>query len=283
MSLLGVVDSLMRQSNTVQAALQQLIQHLHINDRGAVVYLISLNQDEVAFGYSVFTNKLPGLMQLFDYSIANAQTILQHLCGPTWRPKRVSFAHSAPINLTPYQKLFNSPLYFDAPRTEIIFSKHWLNTLLLSANATQRMSSEREARLLESDDQQLFVRSVRHAIQTLLLSGDATALNVCRRLRLHERIMRRRLQAQGTSIKQLKSQARFNLACQLLGLTTLSLAEIAMALDYSDTTAFSRAFQQHARVAPATWRKQQATQGLPATYSGKSPDNFSPSHQAHYR
>ena len=98
LSLLGVVEQLMCYSNTVHEAILQLIRHLHINDRGAVVYLIEYNHDEVALGYSVFTNKLPGLAQLFDYSMSNAYTILQHLCGTAWRPKRIMFAHSTPQN-----------------------------------------------------------------------------------------------------------------------------------------------------------------------------------------
>lgn len=260
--LLGVVEQLMCYSNTVHEAILQLIRHQQINDRGAVVYLIEYNHDEVALGYSVFTNKLPGLTQLFDYSMSNAYTILQHLCGAAWRPKRVTFAHSAPQNLTPYQNQFNAPLYFDATRTEIVFSRHWLDALLKSANNTQRMLSERIAFGLENDNEEVFVQTVRRTIQTMLLSGDASAAQVCKQLRIHERILRRRLQKEGTSIKWLKTKIRFNLACQLLGTTKLSLSEIAAHLGYSDATAFSRAFQQQANIAPATWRKQYYEQSI---------------------
>lgn len=261
-SLLGVVEQLMHHSNTVHTALLQLIRHLQIYDRGAVVYMLEYNHDEVALGYSVFTNKLPGLMQLFDYSMSNAYTILQHLCGSAWHPKRVTFAHSAPQNLTPYQNQFNAPLYFDVPRTEIVFSKHWLVNQMKSADSTQRILAERFAFGLECDSQEPFVQTIRRTIQALLLSGDASAAQVCNQVSIHERILRRRLQMQGTSIKRLKTQIRFNLACQLLGLSKLSLSEIAEHLGYSDATAFSRAFQQQANVAPATWRKQHHAQSI---------------------
>lgn len=258
MPLLGVVEQMMRHSNTVHTALLQLIQYFHVNDRGAFVYLLELNHDEVALGYSVYSHQLVGLPQLYDYSMLNAFKIMRQLCGPAWRPKRVTFAYRTPQNLTPYQNQFHAPVHFDATRTEIIFPKHWLHGSLQSANQTQRIISERVARELECDNEKLFMRTVRHTIQTLLLTGDASAKLVCKRLRVHERVLRRRLQVYGTSIKSLKSEIRFHLACQLLGLTRLSLSEIAAALGYSDSTALSRAFQQHAHVAPATWRKKHA-------------------------
>lgn len=256
MPLLGVVEQMMRHSSTVHAALLQLIHYLHINDRGAVVYLLELNHDDVALGYSVYSHQLVGLPQLYDYSMHNALKIMRQLCGPAWRPKRVTFAYRTPQNLTPYQNHFHAPVYFDATRTEIIFPKHWLHGSLQSANDTQRMLSERVARELECDNEKLFMRTVRHTIQTLLLTGDASAKLVCKQLRVHERVLRRRLQVQGTSIKRLKQVIRLNLACQLLGITKLTLSEIASVLGYSDSTAFSRAFHQQSGLAPATWRNQ---------------------------
>lgn len=256
MPLLGVVEQMMRHSNTVHAALLQLIQYFHVNDRGAVVYLLELKHDEVALGYSVFSHQLVGLPQLYDYSMLNAFKIMRQLCGSAWRPKRVTFAYRTPQNLTPYQNQFHAPVYFDTTRTEIIFSKHWLHGSLQSANQTQRILSERVAREIECDSEKLFMRTVRHTIQTLLLKGDASAKLVCKQLRVHERVLRRRLQVQGTSIKRLKQVIRLNLACQLLGITKLTLSEIASVLGYSDSTAFSRAFHQQSGLAPATWRNQ---------------------------
>ena len=106
------------------------------------------------------------------------------------------------------------------------------------------------------------MQAVLRTIQFMLLCGDASEVQVCKQLRIHERILRRRLQKEGTSIKWLKTKIRFNLACQLLGTTKLSLSEIAAHLGYSDATAFSRAFQQQANIAPATWRKQYYEQSI---------------------
>lgn len=254
LSQLGLVEQLMHHSNTVHAALLQFIRHLHINDRGAVVYLIERNDGDVALGYSVFTQKLPGLTELFDYAMLNAVKIMKQLCGSAWQPIRVTFAHHKPQNLQMYQQAFQTTLLFNSARTEIIFSKRWLSKPIKTADYTKRIITERTAINLESENHELFVHIVRRTIQTLQLTGDASAAAVCKKLGTHERILRRRLQKEGTSIKRLKNEIRLNLACQLLGITKLTLSEIANVLGYSDKTAFSRAFRNQTNITPINWR-----------------------------
>ncbi|MCB1933150.1 MAG: helix-turn-helix domain-containing protein [Candidatus Accumulibacter sp.] len=50
------------------------------------------------------------------------------------------------------------------------------------------------------------------------------------------------------------TQARFELAKQLLQNADLSVAEIAAALHYEDPNAFSRAFRSWAALSPTQWR-----------------------------
>jgi len=85
----------------------------------------------------------------------------------------------------------------------------------------------------------------------------ASADAVARLLAIHERTLRRRLEAEGRSLQQLINQTRFDLARQLLANTTLSVAEIAVALRYDDPNVFSRAFRNWAQLSPTQWRSRQ--------------------------
>ena len=76
------------------------------------------------------------------------------------------------------------------------------------------------------------------------MTGEVSSRRVCALLGIHERVLRRRLQADGTGIAHLIGAARLEVARQLLGETQLTLAEIASALGYSDATAFSRGIPQ---------------------------------------
>ncbi|MBL0143924.1 MAG: helix-turn-helix domain-containing protein [Betaproteobacteria bacterium] len=60
--------------------------------------------------------------------------------------------------------------------------------------------------------------------------------------------------AERTSLRQLVSQPRFELAKQLLQNTQLSLSEVAAAIRYADPAVFSRAFRSWARMSPKQWR-----------------------------
>jgi hypothetical protein len=62
-----------------------------------------------------------------------------------------------------------------------------------------------------------------------VMTREASSERISALLGIHERVLRRRLRAEGTSIHNLIGAARFELARQLLSQTHLSLAEIASA------------------------------------------------------
>jgi AraC-like DNA-binding protein len=95
---------------------------------------------------------------------------------------------------------------------------------------------------------------VQRTVQGLVMTRETSSERISALLGIHERVLRRRLHAEGTSIHNLIGAARLLLARQLLSPTHLSLAEIASALGYSDATTFSRAFRGWANTTPNAWR-----------------------------
>lgn len=261
--MLGTLEPLMRNCDNVHIALQQLIRHLHLNDRGAAGYLTEINHDEIALGYSVYGADVPGIGQVYDLVIATICGILRSLCGTGWQPNRILLAHDAPADLGPYHQFFRAPLHFNAARAEVVFAKRWLDHALEGADPSRLVAAERLALSAERAHDQHFVVRVRRSVQVLLMAGEVSAAAVCSQLGVHERVLRRHLHAQGTSVKQIIGQARFETACQLLGNTQLSVTEIAAALSYSDVTAFSRAFRNWSGLPPEHWRRRAS--GLRAT------------------
>jgi len=78
---------------------------------------------------------------------------------------------------------------------------------------------------------------------------------------LHERTLRRRLDADRTTFHELLNDARFEVAQQLLSDTRLPAAEIAAILGYSNPGAYSRAFRGWSGSAPKRWRDRRAGSG----------------------
>ena len=256
LSMLGVLGQLMINSDSVRTALGHLIQHLHLHDRGAVGFMIDLDGDETALGYSIFRSDVPGISQIYGIAMAHACGIMRSLCGLSWNPGRVTFSHGIPPDAAPYRRFFRAPLHFDAARSEVIFASHWLDRPLAGVSPSLRMAAERMALILENDGDNCLAEQVQRAVHRLLMTGDVSSPRICAQLGIHERVLRRLLLAQGTSLNKLIGASRYESACQLLGHTQLSLAEIASSLGYSDTTAFSRAFRKWAKTSPSEWQNR---------------------------
>jgi len=75
---------------------------------------------------------------------------------------------------------------------------------------------------------------------------------------MHERTLNRRLRAEGTTFQRELEAVRYDTARQLLDETSMTLAQVAAALEYADTSAFSRAFKRWAGATPAQWRARAA-------------------------
>ena len=91
-----------------------------------------------------------------------------------------------------------------------------------------------------------------------MLTQECSVARAAVQLRIHERTLNRRLRAQGTSFQRELDNTRHEMARYFLGETSMSLAKIAEALAYADTTAFSRAFKRWSGVTPTGWRAGKA-------------------------
>ena len=71
---------------------------------------------------------------------------------------------------------------------------------------------------------------------------------------MHRRTLNRRLKAQGTTFQIVLDQLRFEVACQLLSGSEISLDEVAAVLGYAGVSPFMRSFRRWADMTPGHWR-----------------------------
>jgi AraC-like DNA-binding protein len=86
--------------------------------------------------------------------------------------------------------------------------------------------------------------------------GETRLEQVADLFAIHRRTLNRRLRAQGTSFKALVDETRYDIARQLLRDTRLPTTEIAATLDYSECSAFVRAFRRWSGTSPSAWRAE---------------------------
>jgi AraC-like DNA-binding protein len=253
---LGAIGHLMRNEASVGEALRSLVLHLHIHDRGASPVLLGADRGSVILGYSIYRHGTPATGQVYDAAIAIGFKILRELCGPSWKPFRVQCSYARPADTRPYGRLFGSDVWFEADVSGLVFATSWLELPIEGADPTLRDALAASIRKAEAVAGMSFAERVRVILHQLILSGTASSDHVAHLFAIHERTLRRRLRAEGTNLRRLINEARFELAEQLLENSGLSIAEVATALQYDDPNAFSRAFRSWAQVTPTQWRAQ---------------------------
>jgi AraC-like DNA-binding protein len=252
---LGAIGQLLRHSPTSGRACRSLVRHLHLQDQGVVPFMLELAPSQVALGLSVLRFETPAIRQINDGCMAILLRLLRELCGPTWKPLEVRFAHSRPLDLQPYRQFFGCRLRFNADFSAVLFETDWLARSVAGADPLQCAALEALISEMENARQFRLADKVRRALQSMVLSGTASTRGIAELFDLHERSLRRQLKAQGTSVNQLVQEALFEVAQQLLGETRMSVSDIAAALHYADTAAFSNAFRRWAGSSPRSWRQ----------------------------
>jgi AraC-like DNA-binding protein len=92
--------------------------------------------------------------------------------------------------------------------------------------------------------------------RSLLRGKESTPENAALALGIHTRTLQRRLQAEGTSFEKIKEDVRRATAESLLAQSSVSLSQIALMLDYADSSAFSRSCRRWFGAAPTTVRRR---------------------------
>ena len=261
---LGLLALLMQRAPTVGDALRGLERHFHLHDRGAVVYLKAPQAAEAAIGYAVHDAATPGIGLVYDLSMSIGVNMLRTLCGPQWRPLEVCLPHGRPQAPLAWRRCFGAPVRFDATAAEIWFDVAWLAQRPPQADPAQQLELLRTAQQSEAAMALPLAERARHVARALVMTGALTGDHVADAFSLHPRTLRRRLAAEGTSLKAVAAAARFDVARQLLRGTDVPLAEIAEVLGYAEVTAFVRAFRAWAGCPPGQWREA-ARRGAPST------------------
>ena len=86
---------------------------------------------------------------------------------------------------------------------------------------------------------------------------------------MHRRTLSRRLKDGGSGYRGITNEIRFEIARQLLGDTEVPLGQIAAALDYSEASAFTRAFRRWSGETPTAWRARHHRDGQRSSHESR--------------
>ena len=169
-----------------------------------------------------------------------------------------SFPFPAPDDIRPYSELFGGDIRFGQPLASLSFDVRYL------ALPVQTYEQQTHALLLqqlqccyesevEADN---YLDHVRQIIRRSMSQGQVSLECIASVLKLTPRSLQNRLRAQGYRFRDLLEEERFRMAQAYLRDPTISLAEVAFLLGYSEQSPFQNAFKRRFGITPGEFRRQ---------------------------
>ncbi|MGX5775908.1 AraC family transcriptional regulator ligand-binding domain-containing protein [Methylorubrum zatmanii] len=249
---LGPITALSATSRTVGEALEKFTHYfpcVQSNTRSS----LSVENGIARLSYCVNDSTVRFKSQDAMFSLAVEWNLINKLLDGHWNCHHVDFAHAPASCIDVWRDAFKCNINFKSRDNAIYFSANFLEKTI--AGADNEKHSTFEIMLAES------MRRIHHrfdlvsSLEAWLTACIARSVNVdidhaASDFGMSLRSFQRKLSFHGLSFKDIKNRVRFQIAQRMLLETELPIAEIALYLGYSETSAFSRAFRLYIGTSP---------------------------------
>ena len=219
--------------------------------------------------------RFPGQVQMLTAYLASMVKHLEGIFDRSWRPSQVHVACSRSESQDAFARFFRAPVLFDQPRHALLFTSAGIDAQRGQSGVQLEQALQQDIATLETRTAPDFCARVRHVIENLLPGGDCNVERVSELFAMHRFTLYRYLQESGTTFEALLAQTRADMATNMLEHTSMQIGEVALALGYSTSTSFGRAFSRWFGKSPKDWRK--ATLGIRRAMPAMGDDTAPPS------
>jgi AraC-like DNA-binding protein len=193
-----------------------------------------------------------------EFALALALKLARDVTGIPIVPVQVAFAHRRPDDVSEHERFFRAPVRFAAGTNTMIVSAVDAARPLPGADAAlsaivRRRLDQVLPEAVAPTSAALSAR-VRRMLVEDLGQTTLTADSVARALAMSRRSMTRRLGEEGTSFRAILDDVRAELSRALLQDRSLSIADVAFFLQYSEPAAFHRSFRRWTGQTPQHYR-----------------------------
>jgi AraC-like DNA-binding protein len=175
--------------------------------------------------------------------------------GQSFRPRELHFTYPKPANVEEYERVFETTVIFGRERNEFVYDAAWLDGTPMLANdvAYATLQDLCKSQLAEFEE----LKGASGRVTQALLQNLPRSLSfeqVAEMLNMSPRTLRRRLEDENTTFRQLCDDLRMKMAIRYLRDTRLTVEQIADALGFSDAANFRHAFHRWTRASPHSFR-----------------------------
>jgi AraC-like DNA-binding protein len=188
-----------------------------------------------------------------EFALSAHLTVIRDRAGQAFRFSRVAVDYAAPQHAGVYEGLFECPVLFGQRDCGYEHDRDD-SPLALADPRTHAMAREMCEQLLSEVN---YAGGVAADIRRILIEqpGRYPSIEaIAEKLEMYPRALRRKLEAEGTSYRDLLAEIRMRLAIEYLRKTQMTNEEIASRLGYSDAANFRHAFMRWTGKSPSDFR-----------------------------
>ena len=252
----NVVAYTLVSSTTLREAFGHLQRFQRLVSDGARLQLVE--QNELAWlVYHPVEATLPFAPLQVEAVLACAVHLMRWIMGAEFSPKKICMTHAAISPLAVYREILGCDSEFQSTFNGIGLPLSLLDALLPARNPELCRLHESLARrhLASLENSASFKTRVAAVLQQMLAQGMARKEPVASLLGMSPRALQQRLAEESTSFVETLEQVRHQLALEYLADPMLSLGQIAVLLNFSDASAFYRAFKRWTGAVPGDYRR----------------------------
>jgi AraC-like DNA-binding protein len=255
--IFGVLGETLIRCTTVLDAFRQIVRYSTLVYQGSH---FSVHRDKEAFSVSAVPDLPAGAVghTVLFWIMTNASLVPQRLTGSPVVPRLVECTMPSPGSAIERAIRQRLPFAFDAPANRVIFAPHVADLRGAFADAAMHalLSKAMDERLAELGTADSFEQSLAIILRGMMTGKMPTLASLCARVGLSRRTLQRRLSGSKTTFQRVLQRVLHETSDELLARGTMTQAEIAFVLGYSEESAFSRAYRSWTGHAPGAARSR---------------------------
>lgn len=218
---------------------------------------LEVDKDTARLIYRILDPDIWPRQQDAEFSLSVFLGIFKYFLGADWQPTSISFEHHPNQMIQSWNEKLGTECLFNRNANIITFPTDLLSSQATACNKTVwgDLTERLDRMLVQRNRRRAIASRVKSAVYANLGRNPIDQNTIAMELGLSRRSLHRKLAGEGTRFSDILAACRMRLAQQRLIHGDQSLSRIAIDLNYSDQSAFTRAFKQNCGVAPHRYRR----------------------------
>jgi AraC-like DNA-binding protein len=252
---LGLIGGIAIASPNLREALANLAGLFHHHQQATAVGFCDDGQ-LIRLHYRITDGAILERRQDAELTLGMFINVIRHCLGSHWQPEEIHCEHPKPDGWREHEQAFSAPVYFGQRTNAILFRGDVLQRPMPQSNLAQLTDlRERLVRVGGGGGSVSLLDHVKGEIRSRLPEGPPFIETIADALSMPRWTFQRRLAEYGLSYSDVVDLVRRDLAERYVPLSSVSIAEIADVLGYSELSAFSRAFRRWFGQSPQKFRE----------------------------